>query len=55
MMSIDVSIFVPMIRQKGKNGCVQCDFLERYIIKNNDDDRVINVFALLVNGTLIFP
>ena len=43
-----------MTRQKKKNECVQCDFLERYIIENNDDDRVIDIFALVVYGTLIF-
>ena len=42
MMNVDASVFVPITKQKGKNECVQCDFLERYIIKNNDDDRVIN-------------
>ena len=55
MMNIDASVFVPMIRLKGKNECVQCDFIERYIIENNDDVRVINVFTLVVYGTLIFP
>ena len=55
MMNIDASVFVPMTRQKGKNECVQCDFLERYIIENNDDDRVIEIFTLVVYGALIFP
>ena len=55
MMNIDASVFVPMTRQKGKNECVQCDFLERYIIENNDDDRVMEIFALVVYGTVIFP
>ena len=34
--------------------CVQYDFLERYIVENNDDDRFIDVFALVVYGTLMF-
>ena len=55
MMNIDASIFILMTRQKGKNECVQCDFLERYIIENDDDDRVIDIFALVVYSTLIFP
>ena len=54
-MSMDVSIFVPMTKLKGKNECVQNDFLEGYIIQNNHDDRVIDIFALVVYGTLIFP
>ena len=55
MMNIDASVFVPMTRQKGKNECVQCDFLESFIIENNNDDRIIDIFALVVYGTLIFP
>ena len=55
MTSIDASVFVPMTRLKGKNECVQSDFLEGYIIQNNNDDRVIDIFALVVYGTLIFP
>ena len=52
MTNMDASVFVRMTRQKGKNECVQCDFLKRYIIENNDDDRVIDIFALVVYGTL---
>ena len=55
MTSIDANIFVPMTRLKGKNECVQSDFLEGYIIQNNNDDRVIDVFALVVYDALIFP
>ena len=55
MMNIDASIFVPMIRQKGKNECVQCDFLKRFIIENNNDDRIIDIFAMVVYSTMIFP
>ena len=54
MMTVDASIFVPITKQKGKNECVQYDFLKRYIIENNDDDQVIDVLALVVYGTLIF-
>ena len=54
MTNIDASVFVLVTRLKGKNECVQYDFLERYIIENNNDDRVINIFALVVYGTLIF-
>ena len=55
MTNMDANVFVPITRLKGKNECVQCDFLERYIIENNDDDRVKDIFALVVYGTLIFP
>ena len=55
MMNIDATAFVPITRLKGKNECVQYDFLERYIIENNNDDRVIDIFALVVYETLIFP
>ena len=55
MMNVDTSVFVPITRQKGKNECVQCDFLESFIIENNNDDWIIDIFALVVYGTLIFP
>ena len=55
MTNMDANAFVPMTRLKGKNECVQCDFLEGYIIENNNDDRVIDIFILVVYGTLIFP
>ena len=55
MMNMDADVFVPITRLKKKNEYVQCDFLERYIIENNNDDRVKDIFALVVYGTLIFP
>ena len=42
MMNMDANVFIPMTRQ-------------RYIIENNDDDRVINIFTLVVYSTLVFP
>ena len=54
MTNMDANAFVPIARLKGKNECVQCDFLERYIIENNNDDQVKDIFALVVYGTLIF-
>ena len=55
MMNIDASVLVSKIKQKGKNEYVQSDFLEGYIVGNNDDDRVTDMFALVVYGTLVFP
>ena len=54
-MNVDASLLVFLTRLKWKNECVQCDFLERYMIENNDDDRVIDIFELVVYGILIFP
>ena len=54
MMNVDVSLLVFVTRLKRKNECVQCDFLERYMIENNDDDRVIDIFGLMVYEILIF-
>ena len=55
MMNVDASLLVSVIRLKGKNKCVQCDFLVRYMIENNDDDQVIDIFGLVVYEILIFP
>ena len=55
MMNVDASLLVFMTRLKGKNECVQYDFLERYMIKNDGNDQVIDIFGLVVYGILIFP
>ena len=55
MMNMDASLLAFVTRLKGKNECVQCDFLVRYMIENNDDDRVIDIFRLVVYEILIFP
>ena len=55
MTNIDASVFVPITKLKGKNECVQYDFLESFIVENNHDNRIIDIFALVVYGTLIFP
>ena len=55
MTNMNANVFVPITKLKGKSESVQCDFLERYIIENNNDDRVKDVFALVLCGTLIFP
>ena len=52
MTGIDVSISITKL--KGKNECVQCDFLEVYIIQNNNHNRVIDIFTLVVYDILIF-
>ena len=34
MMNVDASLLAFVAKLKGKNECVQCDFLERYMIEN---------------------
>ena len=55
MMNVDASLLIFVTKLKGKNEYVQCDFLKRYMIENNDDDRVIDIFGLVVYEILIFP
>ena len=55
MMNIDTSVLISKTKKKGKNEYVQCDFFKQYITKNNDDDRVVDMFALIVYGAVIFP
>ena len=55
MMNVDASLLTSVTRLKGKNECVQCNFLERYMIENNNDDRVIDIFRLVVYEILVFP
>ena len=42
------------IRKKGKNECFVWDFFKRYIAKNDGEDRVVDVFALVIYGLIIF-
>ena len=54
IMNINASILDLKTKQKGRNEYVQYDFLKEYILKNNDDDRVMDMFALIVYGVMIF-
>ena len=54
-MNMDASLLASVTRLKGKNECGQCNFLKRYMIENNEDDRVIDIFGLVVYEILIFP
>ena len=55
MMNMNASVLDSKTKQKGRNEYVQCDFLKEYILKNNDDDQVMDMFALTVYGIMIFP
>ena len=54
MMNMNASVLDSKTKQKGRNEYVQCDFLKEYILKNNDDDRVMDMFSLIVYGIVIF-
>ena len=49
-MNIKESVLVSKTKQKGKNEYVQRDFLDEYIIKNNDDDWVIDTSSVQYFG-----
>ena len=53
-MNVNARVPNSKTKQKGKNGYVQCDFLKEYILKNNDDDWVMDLFALIAYGVVIF-
>ena len=55
MMNINTSILDSKNKQKGKNEYVQYDFFKKYILDNNDNDQVIDMFTLVVYGNVIFP
>ena len=55
LMNVDASVLISVTRLKGKNECVQYDFLVIYMLENNNDDRVIDIFRLVVYEILIFP
>ena len=52
MMNISANSLDSKTKQKGKNEYVQCNFLEDFISENNDDDKVVEMFALVMYGTI---
>ena len=53
MMNMKVGIVEQHTKKKGKNECFRWNFLKKFIVEN--DDRVLNVFALVVYSLVIFP
>ena len=54
MMNISANNLDSKTKQNGRNEYVQCDFLKEFISENNDGDRVVDMFALVVYRTIIF-
>ena len=54
MMNISANSLDSKTKQNGRNEYVQCNFLEEFISENNDDDKVVDMFALVVYETIIF-
>ena len=48
MINIEVGVVDQTIKKKGNIECFPWDFFKRYIAKNADDDRVMDVFALVI-------
>ena len=48
-------LFDQVKKQTRNNECLSWDFLKKYILESEDDDRVSNVFAMVVYGMVIFP
>ena len=48
MMNISVNSLDSKTKQKEKNEYVQCNFLKEFISEINDDDRVADMFTLVV-------
>ena len=54
-MKVEEAVIEQNIRKKGKSECFVWDFFKRYIAKNDGEDRVMDVFALVIYGLVIFP
>ena len=54
-MGLEEAVVEQNIRKKGKSECVTWDFFKRYIAKNDEEDQVLDVFALAIYGLVIFP
>ena len=54
LMKVEEAVVEQNIRKKGKSECFAWDFFKRYIVKNDGEDRVVDVFALAIYGLVIF-
>ena len=54
-MKVEEAVVEQNIRKKGKSECFTWDFFKRYIVKNDGEDQVVDVFALAIYGPVIFP
>ena len=54
-MKVEEAVVKLNIRKKRKSECFAWDFFKRYIAKNDEEDRVVDVFALAIYGLVIFP
>ena len=55
LMKVEEAVIEQNISKKGKSECFAWDFFKRYIVKNDGDDRMVDVFALAIYGLVIFP
>ena len=53
-MKVEEAVVEQNIRKKGKSECFAWDFFKRYIVKNDGEDRVVDVFTLAIYGLVIF-
>ena len=53
-MNVEEAVVEQNIRKKGKSECFAWDFFKRYITKNDGEDRVVDVFTLVIYGLIIF-
>ena len=42
------------LKVKGKNECLPWDFVNKFLAKCEDEERVFKVFAIVVHGMVIF-
>ena len=54
-MRLEEVVVEQNIRKKGKSECFAWDFFKRYIAKNDEEDQVLDIFALAIYGLIIFP
>ena len=55
LMRLEEAVVEQNIRKKRKSECFAWDFFKRYIVKNDGEDQVLDVFALAIYGLVIFP
>ena len=54
IMGIDAKNIGQMKSQRGKSECLPWDFVKKFLAKCEDEEHVLNVFAMVVYGMVIF-
>ena len=54
-MGIDTKVLDQANKQKGNSECLRWEFIKKYFFGSKNNERVSNMYAIIVYGMVIFP